>query len=320
VIAGGGVTTFLALAWLTKLGSGRETLTYYHHEVAIFAVAALLAASLHAPILAHLDVTALALGTFLVFGRIGCLRAGCCHGRPWHRGVRYGAEHVEAGFPSYLRDLPLVPVQALESAAVALIVLIGAALFLDPRAPGRAFSFYLVAYAVVRLALEEARGDTARRHLRGLSEAQWTSLALIVATLSAELAGLLPGRGIGLLGAACALAECLAVGLLACRRSAPLDPRHLRELRRAARILAGTPTLAPEPVPVWVTSGQVRISAGRVGALRHVTLSREHEPLAAADAARLAEVVGSAVAAAPLDVIAGPGSTFHILLSIASQR
>jgi len=215
VIAGGGVTTFLALAWLTKLGSGRETLTYYHHEVAIFAVAALLAASLHAPILAHLDVTALALGTFLVFGRIGCLRAGCCHGRPWHRGVRYGAEHVEAGFPSYLRDLPLVPVQALESAAVALIVLIGAALFLDPRAPGRAFSFYLVAYAVVRLALEEARGDTARRHLRGLSEAQWTSLALIVATLSAELAGLLPGRGIGLLGAACALAECLAVGLLA---------------------------------------------------------------------------------------------------------
>src|SRR5262245_54279095 len=74
------IGTFCALAMTMKILIGREALIYYHHEIAVLSVTAALAALLGAPVLDHLDATALGLGAFLVFGRVGCLFSGCCHG------------------------------------------------------------------------------------------------------------------------------------------------------------------------------------------------------------------------------------------------
>src|SRR5215510_14057762 len=87
VLAGVTLTTaliFFGLAMATKIITGEEQLIYYHHEIAIMAAVALLVWILGQPVLPYLDVTILGIGLFLVFGRIGCLMVGCCHGRP-HR-------------------------------------------------------------------------------------------------------------------------------------------------------------------------------------------------------------------------------------------
>src|SRR5688572_5004142 len=73
------VATFLAVAMATKILAGRELLVYYHHEIAVLTAVGLAAWASGAPVLPHLDAMALAVGAFLVFGRIGCLLAGCCH-------------------------------------------------------------------------------------------------------------------------------------------------------------------------------------------------------------------------------------------------
>jgi len=81
--------TFLLLALGTKIVLGEEKLVYYHHEIAVLLVTAGLVTLLGQPVLPYLDLTVLGVGTFLVFGRLGCPLVGRCHGRPHRWGVRY---------------------------------------------------------------------------------------------------------------------------------------------------------------------------------------------------------------------------------------
>lgn len=304
------VATFLALAVVTKAITGRETLIYYHHEIAVLTVAGLLAWALGGPVLRHLDVTALAVGTFLCFGRIGCLRAACCHGRPARSGVVYGEAHREIGFPGYLVDLPLVPVQAIEAAAVA--VLVGAGVAVSGGEPGSAFGVYVVGYALARFTLEVFRGDPIRRHWRGLSEAQWTSLAISVGVASAALAGALPHA---LPHAAAAVSLAMAAPLVARRAAAGvLDPRHVRELARAL------PPPAKGPIRIAETSAGLRMSAGLAGETEHYTLSREPAPLAAPEAQALARlIVGLRHPGAEAQVMEGAAGAYHVVLARGSK-
>src|SRR5262249_33355556 len=150
----------------TKVLLGREALIYYHHEIAVLAVTALAAWALGAPVAAHLDAQALGLGAFLAFGRLGCLCAGCCHGRPARRGgVVYGAAPEAGGVAAPRRGVPLVPVQAIEAAAVCALVVVAA---LASARPGAAFALYVSGYAVIRFALETQRGDACRPYRHGL--------------------------------------------------------------------------------------------------------------------------------------------------------
>ena len=117
---------------------------------------------------------------------------GCCHGRPHHWGVRYSEEHAAEGFPSCYVGVRLFPVQALEGLVVALIVIAGSVLFLEGRPAGTVLSTYVVSYSVARIWLEELRGDGARPYWGRFSEAQWTSLLLIVAIVLGEWQGRIP--------------------------------------------------------------------------------------------------------------------------------
>src|SRR6266487_4250726 len=117
-----GAVTFFALAFVTKILTGEESIVYYHHEIAILIFCSLTLKLLHYSVLPYIDITLLGIGTFLAFGRIGCFNVGCCHGRPGKFGYQYGEHHVAEGFTWYFKNITLLPVQLIESAFVFCIV------------------------------------------------------------------------------------------------------------------------------------------------------------------------------------------------------
>ena len=299
------IAVFLSLALATKALTGRETLTYYHHEIAVLAAVAAVAAVLGAPVLAHLDVTCVGLGAFLAFGRIGCLLSGCCYGRSARRGVAYGPEHVSRGFPEYLVGFTVVPVQAIEAVAAAALVVV--CVVAVASTPGAAFGAYVTGYAIIRFGLELVRGDPVRRYWHGLSEAQWTSLLVVFAMVALAAARLVPGLAEHLATAAILVVAALVVA----RRpsTAVLHPAHVREL--AALFPAPR---AGRPVVVETSQG-VRLSAGTVAGIRHYTITRPGRPLQDAEAAELARVIAwLGGVSAPANVVAGAAGAYHLLV------
>jgi prolipoprotein diacylglyceryltransferase len=307
-----GMLTFLTLAMVTKVITGEERLTYYHHEIAVVAVTILLCWALGQPVLRFLDITILGVGAFLVSGRIGCLMAGCCHGQPCAWGVRYRQEHADAGFTSYLVGVPLFPIQVLESAAVAALVLAGAWLVLTGRSQGGALGVYFAGYGIVRFGLEYLRGDPVRPYWLGFSEAQWTSAALMLLLVVLELTGMLPFSAwhvaaFGLVVAAMA-ATALRTQLGERDKARLFNPRHLQEVVSAAGFTfdrASTPRPGPDrPALTHLarTSEGIVISAGLTEdwrgedgrAYQHYTISSERAELTEPDARRLALYIGRA--------------------------
>ena len=125
------------------------------------------------------DIATLGIGTFLVFGRLGCFAVACCHGRPSRFGVVYGADHVRVGFWARWQGRRLWPTQLVESVASLVLVVVG--LVVGWTKPGLPAVIYIAGYSVLRFALELVRGDTFRPYRLGLSEAQWTSPATALA-------------------------------------------------------------------------------------------------------------------------------------------
>lgn len=305
--------TFVGLALAVKLVTGVETLTYYHHEIAVFAIAAALLALAGRPVAAYLDATAAGVGAFLAFGRVGCLLAGCCFGRPWRRGVRYGHDHAAEGFPHALVGVPLFPVQVVEAGAAAAITVAVSVAVVHGAAPGVALCLYVIAYDVVRFALELARGDADRRYALGFSEAQWTALALSAAVAAAGAAGVVPARWWHGAGTAAIVAGAAAV--VAARRGRGgvhglTSARHLAELARALDAARAAPA-----VEVVRTSGGVNVSASGGEPARY-GLSRTPEPLTGPAAAALARaIVALRHPGARAAVAAGRRGVFHVVVA-----
>lgn len=261
VLLASGALTFVGLALLTKALTGRESLIYYHHEIAVLAVSAAVLSLLHAPVLRYLDVTALWLGVFLACGRVGCLAVGCCHGKPHHWGVRYTDEHAEAGFAPCYVGVRLFPVQLLEAFIVLLIVAVCAVFVALGRPAGTALSTYIVVYSAVRIWLEEMRGDAARPYWGHFSEAQWTSLALLAALMLSEWSGRLPAERWHAVLAGFSALSMLALRLFSRARREVLHPSHAGEV---AIILRTRPFAGVGPLPVRLTSLSIGISTERV--------------------------------------------------------
>ncbi len=264
------ILIFLGLAMATKIITGKERLIYYHHEIAVMTGTALLLWLWHQPILPYLDATILGLGMFVVCGRIGCLMAGCCHGRPYRWGVCYREEHATTVFTPYYVGMRLFPIQLVESLWVCCIVLVGSGLILSGSPPGTALAWYVVAYDIGRFCFEFVRGDSQRVYLVGFSEAQWTSLILTVAAVCAELLGLLPLYmwHIGVM--VCMLLAMILVTLSPrFRKSAKhqlLHPHHIREVAEVVEQLskmAAEQNTSPADIYIGSTSLGIQISASR---------------------------------------------------------
>lgn len=183
VLSGAAVATFVA-AGLVRTSLARHGAHVLLEDlVLVFVIAATVVWSLGEPVLPYLDLLAPALGAFLVFGRVGCLACGCCHGRPARWGIRYrGADAV----PAPLIGVRLFPVQLVEAVWIAAVTSVATALIVARVSPGTTLSFWILAYAAGRFVLEFARGDVARPYLGPLSRAQWIGLGLFAARIAWE--------------------------------------------------------------------------------------------------------------------------------------
>lgn len=132
------------------------------------------------------DVFAPALPFGIIFGRLGCLGAGCCHGRhaswptgtdvPWAIEMLHPAVRVDPA----LLGVPIHPSPVYES-------LLGLGLFLwislrkaGPRFEGQSIAEVFIGYGIGRFVLEFFRGDAGRGFpFDGvLSTSQWLGIMM----------------------------------------------------------------------------------------------------------------------------------------------
>lgn len=327
------VLSFLGLAMVTKIITGEERLTYYHHEIAVIAATIGVLAILRQPILPYLDVTILGVGAFLAFGRAGCFMVGCCHGRPSRWGVRYREQHALDGFGAHFVNVRLFPIQAVESLAVFFIVLAGCWFVLTGRPPGTAFAWYVISYDLVRYCFEFLRGDPERPYLWGFSEAQWTSLALMVVVVWVESVGGLPFEPwhlVATLGLASVMLMISAHRVTdGSFRYNLLHAAHMKEIadivrqisvQRHRRNLFISP-MRSDAVHIACTSLGIYISGGNFKSIatkpeiRHITFSMKGSEITQARAQMLADLLIHLQGhAGPSRLIAKGSGVFHLLL------
>jgi phosphatidylglycerol:prolipoprotein diacylglycerol transferase len=125
------------------------------------------------------DVFAPGIALGHVTGRLGCLAAGCCYGRPtdvpWAITFTNPLAAANVGTPL---GIPLHPTQAYEAGAELLILLLLLATEKRGRSfAGRTFWAYMFLYAISRFIIEIYRGDP-RGELLGLSTSQFISVIL----------------------------------------------------------------------------------------------------------------------------------------------
>jgi len=129
------------------------------------------------------DVLAPAVVLGQAIGRLGCLAAGCCYGRPtdvaWAVTFRDITATRTVGTPI---DIALHPTQVYESLACLLILAI--LLWMAPRKRfhGQIVIAYVVMYAVARFVIEFYRGDASRGFLFGgrLSTSQFVAILMVL--------------------------------------------------------------------------------------------------------------------------------------------
>lgn len=307
--------SFFAYVYVRRWLTGRETLVLLQQVWTAEAFCAAWLAAVGQPVLPWLDVVSPALCFFLAAGRVGCLVAGCCHGRPSSVGVAYREGRAVEGFPRHLLGVRLFPVQALEAAGLAFIGVTGLAAL--PFAPaGHVFAWFLAGYAVLRFATEGLRGDV-RPHWLGISVPRWMALAELAAAfwitrvpqpLAAEVAMA------GLLLAA------LVAGLALRRRFDPLPallaPAHAAEVRGAVRWLASAPAQARTPAARVTSAGAtVAVSGAGEGRL-HVSLSL---PAGTRDLQALCRLAAAALPEMEADGARAGDGVLHVRAPVPSE-
>jgi phosphatidylglycerol:prolipoprotein diacylglycerol transferase len=193
LIAGlvGGKLMLLITDWRTYAANPRELLSllqsagvFYGGFILALAVAIFYIRRARLPLWPTLDVMAPGVAIGQSIGRLGCLAAGCCHGRqcdlPWAVTFRdpWAARHL--GTPI---DIPLHPTQVYESLATLCIFLILIWTASRKRFHGQTILLYATLYAVARFIIEFFRGDASRGWVLGglLSTSQAIAIVVLIA-------------------------------------------------------------------------------------------------------------------------------------------
>lgn len=116
-----------------------------------------------------------------MFGRFGCLSAGCCYGKP--TGSEYGVQLYSELVDPALRGIHLHPTQLYEASAL-LVIFLGLMWTLKRKSfDGQVFLTYFMTYPIARSIIEEFRGDTIRGFvIEGvLSTSQFISILIFIA-------------------------------------------------------------------------------------------------------------------------------------------
>ncbi|MBN2358514.1 MAG: prolipoprotein diacylglyceryl transferase [Deltaproteobacteria bacterium] len=142
------------------------------------------------PALAAMDLLAPVGAANHFFGRLGCLAAGCCYGKPTSSGI--GLEFPSASVayqtlrhthPELIvgdRTVPLIPTQLIEALFELGLAAVLLALLLRKVRTGVVFGCYAVCYALFRFGIEFYRFDPERGYLIDgvLSTSQFISILL----------------------------------------------------------------------------------------------------------------------------------------------
>ena len=132
------------------------------------------------PLWASGDLFAPGIALGYMVGRLGCLMAGCCYGKPtdvpWAITFTDPAANLNVGTPL---NVPLHPTQLYES--VAGLAIFSILLLVERRGrpfAGRTFWLFVLLYSVSRFVIEFYRGDDRGMPLASLSTSQLISVVL----------------------------------------------------------------------------------------------------------------------------------------------
>lgn len=130
------------------------------------------------------DVAAPGIALGHITGRLGCLAAGCCYGKPtdvsWAVTFTNPLANANVGTPL---GIPLHPTQLYEAGAALIILIVLLATERRGRAfAGRTFWLYMFLYAVSRFIIEMYRGDPRGTVFGVLSTSQF--IAVVLAPIS----------------------------------------------------------------------------------------------------------------------------------------
>ncbi len=137
-----------------------------------------------------LDISAAALAIAHAVGRLGCLFAGCCHGKiceyPW--GIKMYSSLVDPN----LSGIPLHPTQLYES--IGLFLIGGICIFVILKnllAPGKTAMVYVILYSILRFNIEFFRGDLNRGVIPyfEISTSQCISICLFLLSIGILIRG-----------------------------------------------------------------------------------------------------------------------------------
>lgn len=162
------------------LGVFRSGGVFYGGLIAAVAVAFWYMRRAKLPLWQTTDAFAPGIALGHVVGRLGCLMAGCCYGKPtslpWAVTFTDPLAAENVGTPL---DIALHPTQLYEAGAeLAILVLLLATERRGRPFPGRTFWLYILLYAISRFVIEIYRGDP-RGFVGVLSTSQAISVALV---------------------------------------------------------------------------------------------------------------------------------------------
>jgi phosphatidylglycerol:prolipoprotein diacylglycerol transferase len=153
---------------------------FYGGLLAALGAALLLVRRYRLPMWTTADLFAPGIAHGHVIGRVGCLMAGCCFGKPadlpWAITFTNPAAALNVGTPL---GIPLHPTQLYDAFAELIILMV--LLMTERRGrpfPGRTFWLYMLLYGISRFIVEIYRGD-ARGEQFGVSTSQAVSLFIV---------------------------------------------------------------------------------------------------------------------------------------------
>ena len=115
------------------------------------------------------DVFAPAVAVGIALGRLGCLSAGCCYGRPidwpWGHELPWGLVFLSGQVPSALRGIPLHPTQVYASGLALLLFGLLLAARRRQQFDGQVLALFLIGYGATRPLVELFRLDLERGFL-----------------------------------------------------------------------------------------------------------------------------------------------------------
>lgn len=327
-----GISSIPLIAIVSKIISGVEQLCFYYAVISVPLVSSIVLLGLGQPILPFLDILMLATGAARAFGYFGCLKAGCCHGRPSNWGVVYPHQYAVALSPALL-GVRLFPVQVFEALWTSGLVVVGCIMVFNQAIAGTGVTWFIVTYCSARFCFECLRWPPNYEFRSGLSQHQWISVALVFFIVSLELTGVLPFQlwhSIVLI-----FLLLMTAGLVIERRTRSASklmthPQHVRELLAAIDLSSSSPEvtnathLGNAPIQIARTSLGLQISGGKIAGdqdhVYHYTLS-SRSGLSEATVNSLAQAITRLQRSADsIEVFAGNLGVFHLLLHSARRE